>query len=128
MADTHNCSTRSSDEMRESREYEEDKDDNRGTASTLLDSDGDLSDLEKHRSGVLRAEPAPTGNKAKLTAWILVNTLATIGIVSPFRTNYELVLSSNHGSRSSQIKPFSPRLNSANASYHLHPFTFWSRP
>ena len=110
--------------MRESRESEEDKDDDRGTASTLLGSDGDLSDLEKHRSGVLRAESTPTGNRAKLTAWILVNTLATIGIVSPFRASYELVLSSNHGSRSSQIKPFSPRLNSANASYHLPPFTF----
>lgn len=77
MADTDDCSTGFSDDMRESRELEEE---DRGTATTLTGSDSYV-DLEKHTSGVLRAETTPTGDRAKLTAWILVNTLATIGIV-----------------------------------------------
>ena len=69
----------------DSTEYMEREEDDHSTASTLLGPEsgaGIYVDLEKHRTGAPGAETTHGNDRVQLTAWMIVNTLATIGIVS----------------------------------------------
>ena len=70
------------------------KDDDRSSTSTLLDHNEERKeyvDLEKNKSEALGAQVTTTSNRVKLVAWMIVNTLATIGIVR-FIPTYKLHL------------------------------------
>ena len=59
--------------------------DEHSTTSTLLGSDSETGahlDLEKSKAQVSASQGIHDSNRIHLTAWMVVNTLATIGIVS----------------------------------------------
>jgi len=71
--------------MSDTTETAEEKEDVRSSTSTLLDQDEDEDekkkeyvDLENNKSEALGAQ---TTTSSKLVVWMVVNTLATIGIV-----------------------------------------------
>lgn len=70
--------------MSDTTETAEEKEDVRSSTSTLLDQDEEKTgylDLEKNKSEALGAQVATSSSRLKLVVWMVVNTLATIGIV-----------------------------------------------
>jgi hypothetical protein len=70
--------------MSDTTETAEEKEDVRSSTSTLLDQDEEKMgyvDLEKNKSEALGAQVATSNSRLKLVVWMVVNTLATIGIV-----------------------------------------------
>lgn len=70
--------------MSDTTETAEEKEDVRSSTSTLLDQDKEKMgyvDLEKNKSEALGAQVATSNSRLKLVVWMVVNTLATIGIV-----------------------------------------------
>ena len=73
------------EDMREPAEKADGIEDDDSTTSTLLGSsseNGIPPDLEKSRAQISTSPGTHDGNRIHLTAWMVVNTLATIGIVS----------------------------------------------
>lgn len=63
----------------------DEKEDDRSSTSTLLDQDEEKRqyvELEGDKREALGAQVTTTSNRVKLIAWMVVNTLATVGIVS----------------------------------------------
>lgn len=59
----------------------------RSSTSTLLDENEERCqyvDLGKHESEALRVQVAASSSRVRLVVWMVVNTVATIGIVSLF--------------------------------------------
>ena len=78
-------SPESEDNMRDLAEKTDGVEDDHSTASTLLGSDPETGahlDLEKSTAQVSASQGTHDNNRIHLTAWMVVNTLATIGIVS----------------------------------------------
>ena len=71
--------------MSDTPETAVEKEDDRSSISTLLNQEEERReyvDLEKNKFEVLGAQVTTTRNRVILFIWIVVNTLATIGIVS----------------------------------------------
>ena len=81
-------------EMNNIMEAAEENDDDRTSTSTLVNQEKEKKlyvDLEKNESEALGAQVTTTTNRLKLFIWMVVNTLATIGIVRDLPIDDEMV-------------------------------------